>query len=73
VLLVEELGELATALRARMGLLMSEEDEPEKTVRLELADCLIYILHMANQTGINLTSALRKKERINAAKKWYSP
>ncbi len=73
VLLVEEIGELATALRARMRLLMSEDDEPDKTVRLELADCLIYILHMANQTGINLTSALREKERINSTKKWYAP
>lgn len=73
VLLVEEIGELATALRARMRLLMSEDDEPDKTVRLELADCLIYILHMANQTGTNLTSAFREKERINATKKWHSP
>ena len=70
ILLMEEIGELAKAMRARLKLAMSDSDRSSKNIRLELADCLIYILHLANQTGVNLTSAFREKERLNASKKW---
>ncbi len=73
ILLMEEVGELAKAMRARMGLAMSVADDSAKSVRLELADCFIYLLHLANQSGVNLLSAFREKERLNATKKWYVP
>jgi NTP pyrophosphatase (non-canonical NTP hydrolase) len=72
ILLVEEVGELAKAMRARLGLLMSAGDRSEKSIRLELADCLIYVLHMANQTGVRLISAFKEKERLNSKIKWSS-
>jgi NTP pyrophosphatase (non-canonical NTP hydrolase) len=69
MLLVEEVGELAKALRARIGVSMHENDTSRKSVQLELADCFIYLLHMANQTGI-LYEAFLEKERLNAGKTW---
>lgn len=68
ILLVEEVGELAKAMRFRLQLATSESDRASKNIPLELADCLIYILHLANSTDVQLLSALREKERINAAK-----
>lgn len=73
MLLVEEVGELAKALRARAGVAMHEGDTSRKSVRLELADCLIYLLHMANQTNNDLYAAFVEKERLNAAKRWFRP
>lgn len=70
ILLMEEIGELAKAMRARLKLAMSDSDRSSKNIPLELADCFIYILHLANQTGVNLFSAFREKERLNAGKKW---
>lgn len=70
MLLVEEVGELAKALRARIGVSMHETDTSRKSVRLELADCFIYLLHMANQTQNDLYAAFLEKERLNARKRW---
>lgn len=70
ILLLEEIGELAKAMRARLKLSMSSSDRSSKNIPLELADCLIYLLHLANQTGVNLFAAFRQKERLNATKKW---
>ena len=70
MLLVEELGELAKAMRSRLGLSMSGQDKSSKVVRLELADCFTYLLHFANQTDVDLLSAFREKERLNAKRTW---
>jgi NTP pyrophosphatase (non-canonical NTP hydrolase)/nucleoside 2-deoxyribosyltransferase len=73
VLLVEEVGELAKAIRAIIGVSVKADDKSRKSVRLELADCFLYLLHMANQLGINLYEAFREKERLNAEKRWSRP
>lgn len=70
VLLVEEVGELAKAIRPRMGVSMREDDPSKKSVRLELADCFAYVLHMANQTGNDLYEAFLEKQQLNAARTW---
>jgi len=70
ILLVEEVGELAKALRARIGISVQADDTSRKSVRLELADCFIYLLHMANQTDNDLYAAFCEKERLNARKRW---
>jgi len=72
LLLVEEIGELAKAIRAMEGLTVSSSDPAPKDVRLELADCLNYLLHMANRVGVSLQSAFREKEKINATRVWIS-
>jgi NTP pyrophosphatase (non-canonical NTP hydrolase) len=73
VLLVEEIGELAKAIRPMIGLSVKSGDNTRKSVELELADCFIYLLHMANQLKINLYEAFREKERLNAEKVWSRP
>ena len=70
ILLMEEVGELARAMRMRLGLTYSQTNRRAKEISLELADCLIYILHLANRSGVRLLAAFREKERINAGKKW---
>ena len=64
--MVEELGELAGAIRKRVGLKVdagkgSGFDEAEQ----EIADVFIYLLHLANICHVDLFSAFHKKEREN--------
>ncbi len=73
VLLMEEIGELAKAIRAMEDLTVSTSDPAPRDVGLELADCLNYLLHMANRVGVSLQSAFREKERINASRVWARP
>jgi NTP pyrophosphatase (non-canonical NTP hydrolase) len=73
VLLVEEIGELAKAIRSILGVSVQSEDRSRKSVRLELADCFLYLLHMANQLNINLFEAFREKEYLNSQKTWRRP
>ena len=73
LLLVEEIGELAKAIRAMEDLTVSATDPAPKDVQLELADCLNYLIHMANSVGVNLEVAFREKERINASRNWTRP
>ncbi len=73
LLMVEEVGELAKAVRREIGLKVAEtHPEDLKTVSHELADCLIYLLDIANLAGIDLDDAFRAKEIINAKKHWRS-
>lgn len=73
LLLVEEIGELAKAIRAMEDLTVSTSDPAPRDVGLELADCLNYLLHMGNRVGVSLQSAFREKERINASRVWTRP
>lgn len=67
LLLTEEIGELARAVRRRVGLARDGE-YPEDTVGDELADVQLYIVHFANVLGIDLSQAVTRKERVNAAR-----
>jgi len=71
LLLVEEVGELAKAIRLEIGLKLgkSYKDQPT-SMELELADCLFYLLDLANLANINLEDALRSKEAINSGREW---
>jgi NTP pyrophosphatase (non-canonical NTP hydrolase) len=64
LLLTEEMGELARAVRKTAGI---SRDGPylDEDPRLELADVQLYILHLANALNIDLASAVQNKERIN--------
>jgi len=73
LLLVEEIGELARAARSLIGLKVSRKRiDTYKSLRHELADCLIYLMDLANLADINLEDALKEKERINSTRKWRS-
>lgn len=63
--LLEEAGELASSSRKfEKGRVEKEE------IELEIADVLIFILHIANKYEIDLESAFRKKEEINKKRNW---
>lgn len=71
LLLTEEVGELARAVRKHEGLKVGQNDSSrDKTIDAELADCLIYLLDLANLTGIDLASAFFHKESENAKRTW---
>jgi len=71
LLLVEEVGELAKAIRLRTGLKLTVESlEETKSLEAELADCLVYLLDLANLSNIDLERALRAKEALNDQRKW---
>ena len=53
-LLAEEVGEVARIMARRYG------EQSEKDLGDELADVLWVLLCLANQTGVDLTEALRK-------------
>jgi NTP pyrophosphatase (non-canonical NTP hydrolase) len=73
LLFIEEVGELAKAVRRELGLKIDlSKQKGKKLVPHELADCLVYLLDMANLAGIDLEAAFRGKERLNAAKSWKS-
>lgn len=71
LLLVEEVGELAKAIRYKTGLKVALDNlDPRSSLESELADCLIYLLDLANLSNIDLEKALREKEALNAQKRW---
>ena len=63
LLLTEEVGELARALRkTKNGTTAAPGEDPS----LELADVALYVVHLANVLGLDLASAVTAKEAINA-------
>jgi NTP pyrophosphatase (non-canonical NTP hydrolase) len=67
LLMVEEVGELARALRKRAHL-MRHGNEITNQESLELADVFIYVIHMANILKIDLSKVVQEKELINIKK-----
>lgn len=65
LLMTEELGELARAVRKSEGLSRHHGDD-RSDVGAELADVQLYLLHLANTLGLDLSAAVTNKERINA-------
>lgn len=63
LLLTEELGELARAVRKHEN--MKRDHAYDVDLSDELADVQLYLLHLANQTGINLGDSVTKKEAKN--------
>lgn len=71
LLMVEEVGELAKALRKYLGL-KSDREKQERYPALEgeLADVLIYLLDLSNLLQISLFHALHAKEQENEKRSW---
>lgn len=65
LLLTEELGELARAVRQLEGLARHQEASSAE-VAGELADVQLYLVHLANTLGFDLSEAVTEKERVNA-------
>jgi NTP pyrophosphatase (non-canonical NTP hydrolase) len=64
-LLTEEVGELARIIARRYGEQSEKESDKNKDLGDEMADVLWVLMCLANQTGIDLTTALKN----NIAKK----
>ena len=71
VLFVEEVGELAKAIRKRAGLYNESAKSRTFVLEEEFADVLSYLLDLANCYGFDLESAFRAKEKINETRIWH--
>ncbi len=69
LMLTEEVGEVAKAIRKLSGLkfdkLTSQSDLAE-----EIADVFIVLLGLAGMTGIDVAEAVRSKEKKNSKRNW---
>ncbi|HLI08910.1 MAG TPA: MazG nucleotide pyrophosphohydrolase domain-containing protein [Ktedonobacteraceae bacterium] len=70
LLFVEEIGELAKAIRKRASLYDEKAKQKQANLEEEFADVLSYLLDLANYFSIDLEKAFRDKEEINASRKW---
>lgn len=59
-ILTEEVGEVARIMARQYGEQSFKESDKEKDLGNELADVLFVTICIANQTGIDLTAALKK-------------
>ena len=59
-ILTEEVGELARIMARKYGEQSIKESDMEKNLADEMADVLWVLLCLANQTGVDLTDALKK-------------
>jgi NTP pyrophosphatase (non-canonical NTP hydrolase) len=60
VLLTEEVGELARIIARKYGEQSFKESDKNKSLDEEMADILFVLICLANQTGVDLNSALTK-------------
>jgi len=71
LLMIEEFGELAKAIRKKVGLKIdSNKKEKYSEIEQELADVFIYVLDLANSCNIDLFTAFNNKEKENARRFW---
>jgi NTP pyrophosphatase (non-canonical NTP hydrolase) len=66
-ILTEEVGEVARIISRRYGEQSEKESDKDEDLADEIADVLFVLICIANQTGIDLESALRKnlKKKTN--------
>ena len=63
VQLTEEVGEVARIISRRYGEQSEKESDKDKDLGEELADVIFVVLCLANQTGIDLNEAFKKKNK----------
>ncbi|MCB2407515.1 nucleotide pyrophosphohydrolase [Hymenobacter lucidus] len=59
-MLTEEVGEVARIIARQYGEQSFKESDKDKVLADELADVLFVVICLANQTGVDLTEALRR-------------
>lgn len=74
LLLTEEIGEMAKAIRKKRKLFTENKSPAERKAQEqlaeEMADVLSYLLELANRFGIDLEKAFREKEAVNDTRSW---
>jgi NTP pyrophosphatase (non-canonical NTP hydrolase) len=69
ILLMEELGELAKAVRKESGMKFSETTRRTE-LEEELADVQIVLLVLADKLGLDMRTVVAAKERKNSKRVW---
>ncbi|MCB0480706.1 MAG: nucleotide pyrophosphohydrolase [Flavobacteriales bacterium] len=59
--LTEEVGEVARIIARRYGEQSEKESDKDKDLGEEFADVLFVLICLANQTGVDLTEAFKKR------------
>lgn len=72
LLLTEEVGEVARALRQELGIAMEPREQREHLAH-ELVDVFNYVLDIANEYDIDMEAAFRSKWDKNATRTWTEP
>lgn len=70
VLFIEEVGELAKAMRKSAGLYEERAKSRDMSLEEEFSDVLSYLLDLANCFQVDLEQAFRAKEAINQNRTW---
>jgi NTP pyrophosphatase (non-canonical NTP hydrolase) len=70
VLFIEEVGELAKAMRKHAGLYEERAKTHDMSLEEEFSDVLSYLLDLANLFQVDLEAAFRAKEAINQTRTW---
>lgn len=71
LILLEEVGELAKALRKQSGMKIDHAKlSAYGNLAHEMADVFICLLVLANKCNVNLFDALYEKEQINSQRSW---
>ncbi len=71
ILLTEETGELAKAIRKTTGMKMDiSKDNDKYDVKGEIADVFNYLLSMCSCLNIDLLDCWKEKEKINLERVW---
>ena len=71
MLFIEEVGELAKAMRDAEGLYQEKAKKaPPFKLREEFADVLNYLLDLANYFNVDLEQAFREKNKLNEDRDW---
>jgi NTP pyrophosphatase (non-canonical NTP hydrolase) len=71
MLFIEEIGELAKAMRNAENLYQENiQNKPLSNLREEFADVLNYLLDLANHFNVDLEAAFREKDNINKNRQW---
>ncbi len=70
VLFIEEVGELAKAMRKAAGLYEERAKSHSTSLEEEFADVLSYLLDLANAFQIDLEQVFRAKEEVNRSRVW---
>ncbi|MFM2047727.1 MAG: hypothetical protein RI955_273, partial [Bacteroidota bacterium] len=76
-MLTEEVGEVARIIARKYGEQSFKKSDEEKELADELADVLFVVICLANQTGVDLTEALKnnldKKTNRDATRHKLNP
>ena len=70
VLFIEEVGELAKAMRNAAGLYAEQARPRDHKLEEEFADVLSYLLDLANTYQVDLEQVFRAKELVNQTRTW---